>query len=170
MQRNWIAFTITAFASDSSWNSSTRSLTQRFLSRNAPQHSAPLGWSLYQNAGRALSQAHLPGRTVGWCSLPGQKKRFRDNLKASLKDSGFDHTSWETLDQNRPTWRGAVANGAVAYGVQRTEAAKTRRKARKSRSCNDLINKAPNPHYPRVRWCMKMVLFAQQGRTTSMIG
>ena len=42
---------------------------------------------------------------TGARSHGGQKKRFKDTLKASLKDFGIDHNSWETTAQNRAAWR-----------------------------------------------------------------
>ena len=61
-----------------------------------------------------------------------QKKRFKDTLKASMKDIGVDHNSWETLAQDRSAWRNAIHKGAAAYEQQRIETAKTKRAARKA--------------------------------------
>ena len=86
-----------------------------------------------------MPDKRLPKRVLygelqaGACSRGGQKKRFKDTLKASLKDFGIDHNSWETLAQNRPAWRGAITKGAAAYETQRTETAQVKRAARKAR-------------------------------------
>ena len=57
-----------------------------------------------------MSDERLPKRVLygellaGARSQGGPKKRFKDTLKASLKDFGIDHNSWETLAQDRPAW------------------------------------------------------------------
>ena len=105
-----------------------------------------------------MSDDRLPKRLLygelqtGVRSHGGQKKRFKDTLKASMKDFGVDHTSWETLAQNRTAWRGSIHTGAAAYEQQRTEAAKTKRAARKARCTNPPAQaSAPLscPHCPR---------------------
>lgn len=73
-------------------------------------------------------------------SQGGQKKRFKDTLKASLKDFGIDHNSWETLAQDRPTWRGALRKGAATYEAQRITTAKNKRTTRKSGAGGATIN------------------------------
>ena len=50
-------------------------------------------------------------------------------LKASMKDFGVDHNSWETLAQDRSAWRSAIHKGAAAYEQQRIETAKTKQAA-----------------------------------------
>ena len=85
-----------------------------------------------------MPDERLPKRVLygelqhGARSQGGQKKRFKDTLKASLKDFGIDHNSWETLAQDRPTWRGALRKGAATYEAQRITTAKNKRTTRKS--------------------------------------
>ena len=123
---------------------------------------------------------------TGARSHGGQKKRFKDTLKASLKDFGIDHNLWETTAQNRAAWRGVINKGAAAYDSRRLETAKSKRATRKSRASS-----APETHDPTVLPCplcprtfkakiglishlrthptppdmMKMVFFPQEGRT-----
>ena len=80
---------------------------------------------------------------TGARSHGGQKKRFKDTLKASLKDFGIDHNSWETTAQNRAAWRRAINKGAAAYESRRLETAKSKRATRKSRASS-----APETHDP----------------------
>ena len=80
---------------------------------------------------------------TGARSHGGQKKRFKDTLKASLKDFGIDHNSWETTAQNRAAWRGVINKGAAAYDSRRLDAAKSKRATRKSRASS-----APETHDP----------------------
>ena len=79
-----------------------------------------------------ISEERLPERLVygelqtGVRCHGGQKKRFQDTLKASMKDFGVDHNSWETLAQYRSAWPSAIHKGAEAYEQQRIETAKTK--------------------------------------------
>ena len=54
-------------------------------------------------------------RTVG-----GQRKRFKDSLKLSLKDSNISTESWESLASDRPWWRHLMNKGANTAGERRT--------------------------------------------------
>ena len=90
---------------------------------------------------------------VGARSHGGQKKRFKDTLKAALKDFGIDHNTWETTAQNRVAWCGVINKGAAAYEAQLLETAKTKRATRKSNArsaptSQDLAS-IPCPHGPR---------------------
>ena len=101
-----------------------------------------------------LPDERLPKRILygelltGVRSYGGQKKRFKDNLKASLKNFGIDHNSWETTAQNRAAWRGVINKGAAAYDSRRLETAKSKRATRKSRASS-----APETHDPTVLPC-----------------
>ena len=45
----------------------------------------------------------------------GQKKRYKDTLKASLKDFDIPMGSWEQTAQERSKWRGLINKGAALY-------------------------------------------------------
>ena len=49
---------------------------------------------------------------VGKRSHGGQKKRYKDTLKASLKDFNIPTESWEQIAQYRTKWRGLIKMGA----------------------------------------------------------
>ena len=97
-----------------------------------------------------MSDERIPKRVLygellaGTRSHGGQKKRFKDTLKASLKDFGIDHNSWETLAQDRPAWRGAIRKEAAAHEAQRITTSKLKRIARKSRAIGNLPPQAAN--------------------------
>ena len=67
-------------------------------------------------------------------SRGGQKKRFKDTLKISLKDFNIDHSSWEEASMERSHWRNVVRDGAKMYEENRIETAEKRRFDRKSRA------------------------------------
>ena len=52
---------------------------------------------------------------VGKRSHGGQKKRHKNTLKASLKDSNIPTESWEQIAQDRTKWRGLIRMGADEY-------------------------------------------------------
>ena len=92
-----------------------------------------------------ISEERLPERLVygelqtGVRCHGGQKKRFKDTLKASMKDFGVDHNSWETLAQYRSAWPSAIHKGAEAYEQQRIETAKIKQADRKARCINPSV-------------------------------
>lgn len=55
----------------------------------------------------------LYGKLVqGKRKVGGQKMRYKDRLKVSLKSLGIDILSWEHLAQNRPMWHSLTSKGA----------------------------------------------------------
>ena len=54
-------------------------------------------------------------RTVG-----GQRKRFKDSLKLSLKDFNISTESWESLASDRACWRHLINKGAHTEQERRT--------------------------------------------------
>ena len=69
-------------------------------------------------------------------SVGGQKKRFKDCLKASFKSLGIDHNTWETLAKDRPAWRGKLSPGSSAAEARRIKEAQTKRAVRKARAAS----------------------------------
>ena len=67
-------------------------------------------------------------------SVGGQRKRFNDNLKGSLKDFSIDTEHWESLAENREVWRGLVSRGAQSTEEPRTQTAIKKRVVRKART------------------------------------
>ena len=85
---------------------------------------------------------------MGKSSHRGQKKRYKDTLKASLKDFNIHvpTESWEQIAQDRAKWRGFIRRGANEYETKRISEAEQKRAQRKARaeasptelSCSDL--------------------------------
>ena len=69
-----------------------------------------------------------------------QRKRFKDSLKAYLKDFNIDITTWENVASDRPVWRSMIHKGALHSEVQRSNAAKEKRLV------PDLWQGLPCPH------------------------
>ena len=59
-----------------------------------------------------LPKKVLYGELQGKRSQGGQKKRYKDTLKASLKDFNFPIESWEQAAQDRTKWRCLINKGA----------------------------------------------------------
>ena len=57
----------------------------------------------------------------------GQKKRYKDTIKASLKDFSIPTESWELIAQDRTKWRGLIGRGAGEYEPKRISEAEQKR-------------------------------------------
>ena len=63
----------------------------------------------------------------------GQKKRFKDCLKASLKGLNIDHDSWESQAVDRESWSSTIVKAAQDAEKLRIEEQQSQRIARKTR-------------------------------------
>ncbi len=63
----------------------------------------------------------------------GQRKRFKDCLKASLKSLNINHDSWESLAVDSNSWRSTINNAAQDAEKLRIEDQRSRRFTRKAR-------------------------------------
>ena len=81
----------------------------------------------------------------------GQKKRFKDTLKTSLKAFAITPDSWEQTAMDRAKWRSSVHKGSNICEANRTAAAEQRRQARKARASNpqDDVPLIPCPNCQR---------------------
>ena len=77
----------------------------------------------YQNALWTFAKEHPQ---VGKRSHGGQKKRYKDTLKASLKDFNIPTESWEQIAQDRTKWRGLIKRGAGEYEAKKKSAKPSR--------------------------------------------
>ena len=67
----------------------------------------------------------------------GQKKRYKDSLKATLKELQIDVSTWETQAKDRPTWRQTLHDGHLTAERNRIQKAKEARIARKTAAPNN---------------------------------
>ena len=79
-----------------------------------------------------MPDEHLPRKVyyeelhVGKRSHNGQKKRYKDTLKAFLKDFNIPTESWEQIAQNRAKWLGLIRRGAGEYETEKKSAKPSR--------------------------------------------
>ena len=66
-------------------------------------------------------------------SQGGQKKRYKDTVKASLKDFNIPLESWEQAAQDRSKWRCLINKGAAQFESKGSCEANRKRKERKAR-------------------------------------
>ena len=64
---------------------------------------------------------------AGKCSHGGQKKRYNDTLKASLKNFNLPAEMWEQIAENRAKWQGLIRKGAGEYEGKRLSNAEQKR-------------------------------------------
>ena len=101
----------------------------------------------YQDARGTFAKKILYGELeMGKCSHGGQKKRYKDTFKASLKDFNILTELWEQIAQDRAKWQGLIRRGASEYEAKRISKAEQKHAQRKARakasptelSCPDL--------------------------------
>ena len=71
---------------------------------------------------------------MGKRSHGGQKKRYKDTLKASLKDFNIPTESWEQIVQIRAKWQGLIRRDASEYEAKIISGAEQKRAQRKARA------------------------------------
>ena len=90
-----------------------------------------------------LPKRLLYGELVHGIRSRGRPKlRFKDTLKASLKNFGIDVKKWEALTHDRSSWRSCVGEGAASYEQSRISGAQKKRELRKSRGNSEVHNSA----------------------------
>ena len=67
-------------------------------------------------------------------TVGGQRKRYKDSLKVSLKGFNTSTESWESLASDRPSWHHLITKGINTAEEGRTLQAEQRRAARKARA------------------------------------
>ena len=65
-------------------------------------------------------------------SQGGQKKHYKDTLKAFLKDFDIPFGSWEQTAQERSKWRGLINKRATLYEIMRICEAERKHRERKA--------------------------------------
>lgn len=92
-----------------------------------------------------MSDERLPKQLLygelssGKRSAGGQRKRYKDTLKSSLKKLKIDTGNWECQAMDRPTWRSRIHKGAEDAETERKTDARRRRERRKARVADTTI-------------------------------
>ena len=98
---------------------------------------AQLRWTghVTRMPGERLPKKILHGELeMGKCSHGGQKKRYKDTLKASLRDFNIPTESWEQIVQDQAKWQGLIRSGASEYEAKRISEAEQKRAQHKARA------------------------------------
>jgi hypothetical protein len=83
--------------------------------------------------------------STGRRSKGGQKKRFKDALKANLKQCNINYNAWESLADDRSTWRLAVHAGVDSFEDNRISSCQESRQRRKDSQSAALTTNTPSP-------------------------
>ena len=90
---------------------------------------------MLQEACRADAKESFLWRTAGRKELTlGGKKRYKDTVKASLKDFNIPTESWEQAAQDGTKWRWLINKGAAKFELKRICEAERNYKERKARA------------------------------------
>ena len=80
-------------------------------------------------------------------SQGGQKKRYKDTRKASLKDFNIPIESWEQAVQDRTKWRCLINKGAIEFEEKRIcEAERNVKKGKQEPKNHHQSQHSPNSH------------------------
>ena len=91
---------------------------------------AQLRWSghLVRMADGRIPKTVFYGELDGGHRTPGgQRKRYKDVLKATLKSCGIPHTTWEATATDRAFWRSTCHSGLRDYEEKRCDALRDKR-------------------------------------------
>ena len=93
-----------------------------------------MDWACHKNAWCAATKVFYGALQVGKRSQGGQKKRYKDTLKASPNDFNIPPEFWEQIPLDRAKWRCLIRKGADEYEANRLCEAERKRKERKARA------------------------------------
>ena len=68
--------------------------------------------------------------------MGGQKKRYKDTLKASLKTFSVPTDRWQNAALNRVAWRATINKGSTVFERDRLQSLEEKRMAKKNRVIN----------------------------------
>ena len=71
-------------------------------------------------------------------SRGGQRKRYKDTLKQTLKLTGNNTETWHELAENRTAWRQAVKKGIRSFEAERLKTRTNKRQKRKAKEAPDV--------------------------------
>ena len=95
-------------------------------------------------------------------SQGGQKKLYKDTLKASLKDFNIPAESWEQAAQDRTKWRCLINKGASQFEAKRICEAERKRKEMKARAKGPSSDSAQSEFTCNQQFRAKFGLYSHQ--------
>ena len=73
------------------------------------------------NADRLPKQLFYAELATGKRHVGGQRKRFKDTLKSTLKAYNIQVNKWQELAQDRPAWRTVARKGSKLFEEDRLQ-------------------------------------------------
>ena len=140
--RNWTSSTCGAFAKILCVSWKDHVPNQEILRRaeltgiEAMLNQAQLRWSGHvtrMDNSRLPKQLFHAELTTGKRHKGGQRKRYKDVLKSTLKACNIPVDEWQALAQDRPSWRAATRKGTKQFERRRLQSLDVKRAARKNR-------------------------------------
>ena len=122
---------------------------------------AQAGWAghlVRMEDSRLPKQIYYGALKTGIRKAGGQKKRFKDTLKSSLKHLKIDVGSWESLAQDRTAWRYSLRTGALAAEETRQDTARQKRASRKEKTFQRPIDTLYSCQFCRRTFCARIGL------------
>ena len=109
---------------------------------------AQLRWAghVYRMGDDRIPKKLLYGELVqGKRSHGGQKKRYKDSLKATLKACNIDPYKWEETALDRSAWRQQTKAGVTQFEADRITEQKRKREVRKASNASTDPSSIPLP-------------------------
>ena len=93
-----------------------------------------LRWSghLVRMAAARIPKAMFRELDPGYRTRGGQRKRYKDVLKATLKSCSIRHNTWEATARDRAIWRSTCHSGLRDYEEKRCDTMRDKRMRRKA--------------------------------------
>ena len=95
-----------------------------------------------------MKESRLP-KQIFFCELSQGNRtrgrptlRYKDTLKASLKSTNIDTSTWQAQAMDRPAWRAAIHSGVKAFEADTNLKIDNKRAARKQRDAQPPDNSA----------------------------
>ena len=119
-----------------------------------------LFWTQFRWCGRVIRMPdeRIPKRLLysqlpnAKCHPSGQQKRYKDQLRVSLRACEIDRTKWEEQATDRSDWRDLCYNAVNQFQEQRIECAKNGRAMRKACSSANTTSTLQLPVYLLHMW------------------
>ena len=100
------------------------------------QGAATVVYVMRMEDSRLPKQVFCSELAIGKCKQGGQRKRYKDCLKRSLRACNIPIPGWESLAKDRVAWRQETQNGITTFEVKRLQDLDAKRSIREERAHN----------------------------------